>query len=201
MKIIAHRRNTVLDLLETDPKYGVEVDIRSHHEQLIIHHDPYLTGEPFREWINSYRHGTLILNVKEEGLEERLISLMAEKGISDYFFLDQSFPFLIKWSKAGEHRCAVRVSEFESLETALTLAGKVDWVWVDCFNHFPLSQIDAQKLKKAGFKLCLVSPELQGRDANTEIPRLTSLLTERRIAADAVCTKHPLLWEIALASQ
>ena len=33
---------------------------------------------------------------------------------------------------------AVRISEFESIETALTLAGKVDWVWVDCFTHFPL---------------------------------------------------------------
>jgi hypothetical protein len=201
MKLIFHRRNTVSELLATDPKYGVEVDIRSEGHRLIIHHDPYVAGESFDEWINAYRHGTLILNVKEEGLESRLIALMQSKGITDYFFLDQSFPFLVKLSKAGEHRCAVRVSEFESIETALTLAGKLDWVWVDCFTRFPLSEHDARKLKDAGFKLCLASPELQGRDANVEIPNLGSLLKERNIVADAVCTKRPDLWEKEVTSQ
>ncbi len=191
MKLISHRRNTVSELLATDSKYGIEVDIRSKGDRLIIHHDPFVAGESFDKWIDAYRHGTLILNVKEEGLEARLIALMQSKGIADYFVLDQSFPFLVKWSKAGEHRCAVRVSEFESIETALTLAGKVDWVWVDCFTRFPLSEHDARSLKDAGFKLCLVSPELQGRDANVEIPHLVSLLKERNIAADAVCTKRP----------
>ena len=200
MKLISHRRNTVSELLATDSKYGIEVDIRSKGDRLIIHHDPFVAGESFDEWIDAYRHGTLILNVKEEGLEARLIALMQSKRIADYFFLDQSFPFLVKWSKAGEHRCAVRVSEFESIETALTLAGKVDWVWVDCFTRFPLSEHDARSLKDAGFKLCLVSPELQGRDANVEIPHLVSLLKERNIAADAVCTKRPNLWEEAINS-
>lgn len=200
MKLISHRRNTVSELLATDSKYGIEVDIRSKGDRLIIHHDPFVAGESFDEWIDAYRHGTLILNVKEEGLEARLIALMQSKGIADYFFLDQSFPFLVKWSKAGEHRCAVRVSEFESIETALTLAGKVDWVWVDCFTRFPLTEHDARSLKDAGFKLCLVSPELQGRDANVEIPHLVSLLKERNIAADAVCTKHTNLWEEAINS-
>lgn len=195
MKLISHRRNTVQQLNATPKKYGVEVDIRSYGEQLIIHHDPFVLGESFEEWIAAYQHGTLILNVKEEGLEGRLITLMQSHGIDDYFFLDQSFPFLVKWAKAGEHRCAVRVSEFESIETALTLAGKVDWVWVDCFTHFAFSRLDSQRLKNAGFKLCLVSPELQGRDDKVEIPLLAKILIERDILADAVCTKRPDLWE------
>lgn len=201
MKLICHRRNTVSELLATDSKYGIEVDIRSEGDRLIIHHDPCVAGESFEKWIDAYRHGTLILNVKEEGLEARLIALMQSKGITDYFFLDQSFPFMVKWSNAGEHRCAVRVSEFESIETALTLAGKVDWVWVDCFTRFPLREHDTKRLTDAGFKLCLVSPELQGRDANVEIPQLASLLKKRNIAADAVCTKRPDLWEAVVASQ
>jgi hypothetical protein len=195
MKLIAHRRNTISELIATPAAYGVEVDIRSYGDKLVIHHDPFIEGEPFDAWIAAYRHGTLILNVKEEGLEARLIGLMKSHGLDDYFFLDQSFPFLVKWSKAGEHRCAVRISEFESIDTALTLAGKVGWVWVDCFTRFPLSHEDGQRLKNAGFKLCLVSPELQGRDAETEIPLLAQLLGERGIQADAVCTKRPDLWE------
>ncbi|MGX0891680.1 hypothetical protein AB7M22_003688 [Pseudomonas sp. ADAK2 TE3594] len=195
MKLISHRRNTIAELNATPTKYGVEVDIRSCGEQLIIHHDPFVSGESFDAWLAVYQHSTLILNVKEEGLEGRLISLMESRGIEDYFFLDQSFPFLIKWSNLGVNRCAARVSEFESIETALTLAGKVDWIWVDCFSRFPLSKTDATRLKTAGFKLCLVSPELQGRNAETEIPELILLLDSLDITADAVCTKRPDLWE------
>lgn len=195
MNIIAHRKNTLKDLIESPQCYGVEVDIRSNGDQLVIHHDAFAEGENFENWIAAYQHGTLILNVKEEGLEARLIALMAQHQIDNYFFLDQSFPFLVKWSRAGERRCAVRVSEFESVDTALTLAGKVDWVWVDCFTRFALTENDAERLQNGGFKLCLVSPELQGRDAETEIPALAALLNERNIRAQAVCTKRPDLWQ------
>ena len=198
MKLISHRRNTLAELIATPEQYGIEVDIRSYGDKLVIHHDPFVGGEHFESWIAQYRHGTLILNVKEEGLEARLIDLMKAHGIDDYFFLDQSFPFLVKWSRLGEHRCAVRVSEFESVETALSLAGKVDWVWVDCFTRFPLDGGDAARLKDAGFRLCLVSPELQGRDAALEIPQMIRLLAEQGIVADAVCTKRPDLWEAAV---
>jgi hypothetical protein len=198
MKLISHRRNTVSELAATPVDLGVEVDIRSQGERLVIHHDPFVEGESFEEWIAAYRHGTLILNVKEEGLERRLLALMAQHGIDDFFFLDQSFPFLVKWSRAGERRCAVRVSEFETIDTALTLAGQVDWVWVDCFTRFPLTQDDARRLSAAGFKLCLVSPELQGRAAETEIPALRRLLLSLNIDADAVCTKRPDLWTSSL---
>jgi len=195
MHRILHRINSKDALLKIPKEFGVEVDIRSSGNRFVMHHDPFLDGEDFEDWLAAYQHGILILNVKEEGLEKRLIEIMHLKGIKDYFFLDQSFPFLVKWAKAGERRCAVRVSEFESIESALTLAGKVDWVWVDCFTHFPLTHRDAQRLKQAGFKLCLVSPELQGRDAVLEIPLLASLLNERNIVVEAVCTKRPDIWK------
>lgn len=195
MEIIMHRRNTLADLKTTPANYGVELDIRSFGSRLVIHHDPFVDGEDFQEWISAYNHGTLILNVKEEGLESRLIDLMKQHGVSSYFFLDQSFPFLVKSARLGETRCAVRVSEYESIDTAMALAGKVDWIWVDCFTKFPLIGKDADRLKAAGFRLCLVSPELQGRDAVVEIPQLAKLLREEHIRPDAVCTKRPDIWE------
>jgi hypothetical protein len=194
MKIIAHRRNTLEELRLTPPEMGIEVDIRSFGNKLAMHHDPFVDGPSFEEWLSEYRHGTLILNVKEEGLESRLIDLMEQRNIRDYFFLDQSFPFLIKYAKLGVRRCAVRVSEYESIETASSLAGLIDWIWVDCFTKFPLSEADGVRLKQMGFKLCLVSPELQGRHGASEIPTLRRLLLERGIAADAVCTKYPERW-------
>lgn len=195
MQIIAHRKNTIADLSQTPTQFGIEVDIRSWEKELTIHHDPFTQGEDFKEWLKHYQHQILILNVKEEGLEAQLIELMKEHNISNYFFLDQSFPFLVKWAKLGEKRLAVRVSEYESINTALSLKDKVDWIWVDCFTHFPLSLEEAKQLKQANFKLCLVSPELQGRNAESEIPALKELLGTLGISVDAVCTKRPDLWQ------
>lgn len=194
MNIIRHRRNTRAELEQTPRQYGIELDIRSQGDDLILHHDAFVPGERFVDWLESFQHGTLILNVKEEGLEDRVLCLMKERAIEDFFFLDQSFPFLIKTARTGESRCAVRISEFESIETCLSLAGMVDWVWVDCFTKFPLTSTDARRLAEAGFKLCLVSPELQGRMAPEEITAMRALLAERGITADAVCTKTPELW-------
>jgi hypothetical protein len=195
MQIIAHRKNTIAELSQTPPQFGIEVDIRSWGEELTIHHDPFVQGEAFTAWLKHYQHRLLILNVKEEGLEARLIELMNEHGIENYFFLDQSFPFLVKWAKLGEKRLAIRVSEYESIDTALSLKDKANWIWVDCFTQFPLNQNTAKQLKEANFKLCLVSPELQGRNAELEIPALQKLLKVENITPDAVCTKRPDLWQ------
>jgi hypothetical protein len=195
MILIAHRINTVESLNKVPHRFGVEIDIRSIGRDLILQHDPYERGEFLAKWLDSYRHKTLILNVKEEGLESELIKLMNSKGIDDYFFLDQSFPFIVKSFKSHEKRCAVRVSEFESIETAITISGKINWIWVDCFSHFPINNNDALKLKDAGFKLCLVSPELHGVKADEVIKQFIGAIKENAINPDAVCTKRLDLWE------
>ena len=198
MKYIAHRKNTIHDLINTPHYYGVEVDVRSQNNKLIIHHDPFVDGEDFEAWISNYSHGTLILNIKEEGLESRLLELMNKYEIEDFFFLDQSIPFLVKLISSGENRTAVRFSEYESLETVLNFEGKVKWVWVDCFTMLPLDIETNIKLKKAGFKLCLVSPELQGRLSEEEIHILARKLLDKDLILDAICTKRIDLWEQAL---
>lgn len=193
LEIIAHRRNRIDELIATPTDQGVEVDIRSDGGRLVIHHDPFTPGEDFEAWIGHYRHGTLILNVKEEGLEARLLAILSDRGIDRFFFLDQSFPFLMRTAHQGERRSAVRVSEYESIETALAVAPMIDWAWIDCFTRFPLDRAAAARLSEAGLRLCLVSPELQGRPPE-EIADLRALLADQAIRADAVCTKRADLW-------
>ena len=73
MEIIYHRRNSI-ELLKHSPKhYGIEVDIRSYGKDLIINHEPFEKGILFSDWIKHYCHGTLVLNVKEDGLEEKIL--------------------------------------------------------------------------------------------------------------------------------
>lgn len=195
MILVHHRRNTTAELRATPAEWGVEVDIRSQGSELVIHHDPFVFGERFGTWLDDYHHRLVILNVKEEGLEERVLAEMAARGIESFFFLDQSFPFLIRTARSGERRAAVRVSEYESVDTALSLAGMVDWVWVDCFTRFPLGRAEAERLRQAGFRLCLVSPELQGRADPAEIDAMRGLIDELGIRIDAVCSKTPERWQ------
>jgi len=191
---ISHRINTIELLKKTPTNLGVEIDIRSNGKDLILHHDPFSGGELFINWLKFYCHETLILNVKEEGLEIAIINLMNEYKIENFFFLDQSFPFLRKTALMGESRCAVRLSEYENIETVLSLSGLVDWVWVDCFTHFPLEKTEADHLVNSGFKLCIVSPELQGRIEHNQVMEFRRDLELLDIEGDAVCTKYIDLW-------
>ena len=94
----------------------------------------------------------------------------------------------------GEHRCAVRISEYESIDSVLSLTGMVEWVWIDCFSRFPLTFQQTNTLQKKGFKLCFVSPELQGYAKLTHIKKFRQEIESLGINGDAVCTKHPELW-------
>ncbi len=190
MQIIAHRKNAIEELEATPVEYGIEADIRSYDDRLIVNHEPFLDAVNFEEWIKYFHHRTLILNIKEEGIEYRAKEIVEKRGIKDFFFLDLSFPHLIKMADAGEKRTAVRFSEFESLDTVLGLAGKVGWVWVDCFTKLTLTQ-DSYDALHGRFKLCIVSPELQGRSPE-EIKAFRRGL--RPFDIDAVCTKRPDLW-------
>ena len=195
MQIIHHRINSLEQLNNIPHADGAEIDIRYHDNDLILHHDPFVKGVLFDEWISHYRHGTLILNVKEEGLEERIIQLLKDKGVREYFFLDQSFPFLIKWASKISNKCAVRLSEYECIETVLNLSGIASWVWVDCFTKYPFDKTMIDILKHNNFKICLVSPELQGRSINLEVPVIAKFIKENNIDINAICTKNPEIWQ------
>lgn len=190
---IAHRVNTVEQLQATPKHYGVEMDLHGYGDRIVVHHDARTDAIDFERWLEAYDHAFVILNVKEEGIESRVRELVLARGIHSFFMLDLSFPALMKQSRAGEHRLAVRVSEYEPVEGALRLAGMADWVWLDQFKRFPIDRGDYDLLKAAGFRVCLVSPELQGRDA-AEIGPQAAWLAAEGIVLDAVCTKRAELW-------
>ena len=187
---VAHRINTVNQIKEVPVEYGIELDIRANGEDLILHHDPFEQGEKFEDLLKLYKHQLLILNTKCEGMEEAILDLMKKYQIKNYFFLDLSLPFLVKYVRKDCRDIAVRFSEYEPIEFAMAFAGKVDWLWIDCFNHLPLDVNNYGILKKH-FKICLVSPELQGFSVD-RIDEFKKQLENMPI--DAVCTKRPDLW-------
>ncbi len=188
---IAHRVNTIEALIATPKEFGVELDLRSEGYEIIIHHDPFQKGELFADYLKHFNHAFIILNIKTEGIEPKVKEMVESAGIADYFFLDISQPFLIKYALQGWKNLAVRVSEYETVESAMRLAGKAEWVWIDCFTGYYLSGEELKTLRE-NFKVCLVSPELQ-KHPNEWISSFIESMYPFK--PDAVCTKFPDLWD------
>ncbi len=194
MIIVRHRVNTISDLSTIPSSQGVEIDIRSNGGELIIQHDPFKDGEYLNDWISLFHHQLLILNVKEDGLEDRIIDALSAIGRVSYFFLDQSFPSFFKLSKVRPEACSIRASEFESLELGIAL--QPGWVWFDShIGNWDYLSKSFDMLRGTQIKTCLVSPELQRQDCDGELAYLKSKIYNESISFDAVCTKRPAFWQ------
>jgi hypothetical protein len=194
MKIFHHRINQSSTLIDIPSLDGVEIDLRSMNGEIILQHDPLLDGEDFVSWLKNWNGQELILNVKEEGLEKRILEILESIGVENYFFLDQSFPFMIRTLNSGNKNVAARVSDLESSETALGL--DCNWVWLDCFSGDWKFLIDVvPKLQSQGKRMCLVSPELVRINSTSEMQSLQSILRDNNLRLEAVCTKVKSGWE------
>ena len=187
MEFIAHRINTIDQLRNIPKKCGIEFDLRDHSGNIILQHDPFIKGEDFESFLKQYNHGTLILNIKSERIEFRVLELIKKYNIKNYFFLDSSFPMIDQLIKLGEDNISIRFSEYECLNTALDLKNKIKWLWGDCFNFFPINNLNYPKIKENGLKICLVSPELHNR--KNEIQSYIKIIQNNNYAIDAVCSK------------
>lgn len=188
MEFIAHRINTLEELKALPYEYGVELDLRDYlNGRVYIQHNPFEKGEDFEEYLKTYHHGTMILNIKSERIEHKVLELISKYDVKSYFFLDSSFPMIKLLSDMGEYNIALRFSELEGLDTIRNMAGKATWVWVDCFTRLPIDKDSYKELKNLGYKLCMVSPELEGQPEKLEDYK--AFLLENGIVMDAVCTK------------
>ena len=200
---IRHRINSRVELGSVEPEMGVEIDLRSdvgNPGAMHLSHDPWRRGEPLEPWLDEFQarriSGPLILNTKEDGLEEALMATMARRGIENFLFLDTAMPTLVYWTRKGLGRkFFLRLSAFENREALRPFEGKQEWLWVDCFDGQPL---DSSLVREAGraFKICLVSPELQKQPVE-RVGDFRSIYS----LAQAVCTKSPDVWRQLGAGQ
>ena len=196
MILINHRVNSISKLLKTSIEFGVEADLRSENKKIYLHHDPFKKGESFEKWIKYYKHKILILNVKEEGLEDMVIKILKKNKIKNFFFHDQTFSTLLK--NMFKTRVSIRFSEYEDLKKKNYLFKKIRWLWLDNFNQIELSKKFYNYLKNKKVKICMVSPELIKKKRQNEIKNIINNLKKNKFNLDAVCTKKPKLWRALL---
>ena len=70
---ILHRVNTIENLKKSDKNCGVELDLRCFNNNIILAHEPFKNGDSFDDYLESYDHKLLVLNIKESGIEDLVI--------------------------------------------------------------------------------------------------------------------------------
>jgi hypothetical protein len=194
IEIIIHRVNSINGLKRIKPRFGTEIDIRAWGSEIILNHEPFSSGERIEDYLDEYRHGTLILNIKEAGIEDEVLSLVRQRPqIKSYFLLDIEFPYIYRATRQGERAIAIRFSEDEPIEFAKKYVDKIDWVWIDTNTQMPVGEHNLPILNM--FKKCLVCPERWGRPS--DIANYKNLMSIMDFKIDAVMTSNQYinLWE------
>ena len=189
MEFIIHRINTIKELNQIPKEYGCEIDIRTDGSRLILNHDPFTSGDLLTDYLDEYNNGTLVLNVKESGIEDIVLEEVKKRGIKSYFLLDVEFPYLFFSSKKRERNIAVRFSEMEPIENLNLFNDKFDWVWIDTMSEFPVNFQNRDILKN--YKTCLVCPSRWGR--TNDIKFYKKLFFERDYFPNFILTKKDLI--------
>ena len=193
MEIIIHRINKVKDLIEIPSIYGVEVDIRTKGSKLILNHEPFENGDKFENYLENYKNKTLVLNLKEAGIENEVLKLTKKYKIKSYFLLDVEMPYLYLASKKNQKNIAVRFSEYENIELSNYFKNKVNWIWIDTVSRLPINETNLKIINK--FKSCIVCPERWGR--SSDIQKYKKLLKKLNFKPTAVMTSKKFItaWE------
>ena len=171
--LIVHRVNSIEILNSIDRALGCEIDIRTDGSKLILNHNPFKKGDNLVDYLDEYHHGTLVLNIKETGIESIVLEEVQKRNIKSYFLLDVEMPYLIKAFIKNEKKLAVRFSEYEPIENVVVFKNKFNWIWVDSITKVPITDENFQTINK--FNVCVVCPSLWKRseDINNEKYKLS----------------------------
>lgn len=167
MEIIIHRINKIKDLKKIPVNFGVEIDIRTMGSNLILNHDPFTKGDKLINYLENYKHQTLVLNLKEAGIEKNVLNLIRKYKIKSYFLLDVEMPYMYSATNVGIRDIAVRFSEYEDISLTKHFNNKLKWVWIDTATKLPINKKNIQILSK--LKSVLVCPERWGRAKDIEV--------------------------------
>ncbi|SDA24856.1 hypothetical protein SAMN02799622_03499 [Methylobacterium sp. UNC378MF] len=171
MRIISHRgwwhqpdeKNTVPAFERTIAAgYGTETDVRDRAGRLVVSHDPP-EDEPLPwEVLLDLFSGTglpLAVNVKADGIGPALARSFEGRGIS-WFAFDMSGPETVRYAGAG----LPFYTRHSDVEPEPILYGAAQGVWLDGFRGDWFDRPVIERHLAAGKAVCVVSPELHGRD-------------------------------------
>jgi hypothetical protein len=172
MDILSHRgywrapqekNGAVAFVRSFDLGFGTETDVRDHAGELVIAHD-MPNGSELRLAdvldLLGDRDLPLALNIKADGLGPLIVEAMAGRPQTRWFTFDMSGPELIR-----QQRLAMPVFTRRSeYEREPVLYDQAQGVWLDAFEGLWFTADDIAAMLDDGKRVCIVSPELHGRD-------------------------------------
>ena len=200
VQVLAHRgcwdqldeRNTLAALTNgLTQNFGVETDVRDMGGSLVISHDPPCSKSPrlealFEQYSEMQVSSHLALNIKSDGLADRLSRLLEQYEIHRYFVFDMSIPDTLHYLRNGL-RVFARQSE---IETHISLYEECEGVWLDAFQHDWYSCDTLVQHIDNGKQVAVVSPELHGRPPE-KVWRLIQGLPDEYASNTFICTDLP----------
>jgi hypothetical protein len=129
----------------------------------------------------------LALNVKADGLQTMTAALLERFGLTGAFVFDMSIPDMLQWLKAG----VPVYTRLSDVEPEPLLADRCTGIWLDAFHSDWWDNATLERHLAAGRRICIVSPDLHGRDHWPVWERLAA--AGGLIATDDVmlCTDFP----------
>ena len=103
---------------------------------------------------------TLALNIKSDGLAIKVKEIINTNNIKKWFVFDMSIPDMISYLKIG---CPV-FTRLSDIEPTPFLLNESEGVWLDAFQSDWYNEKTIIELLNIGKKVCIVSPELHGRE-------------------------------------
>lgn len=172
--------------------FGTETDIRDYKGELVISHDiadeKCIKVEDFFQIYSDFNESLpLALNIKADGLQLKLKSLLAQFYIENYFVFDMSVPEGLIYLKHGL-KAFTRESEYEVVPSFYEMA---KGIWMDEFQHHWIDMTVLQKHIFNGKKVCVVSPDLHNRDYKKEWQDYKQIEKEVEYKNIMICTDHP----------
>ena len=191
MELIIHRINKIKDLIKIPKIYGTEIDIRTKGSKLILNHEPYENGDKIENYLENYNNKTLVLNLKEAGIENDVLKIVKQYSIKSYFLLDVEMPYLYSATKKNKKNIAVRFSEYEDINLSNYFKNKAKWIWIDTVTKLPINRSNLKIINK--FKSCIVCPERWGR--SYDIQTYKKLMKKLKFEPTAVMTSKKFIYQ------
>jgi hypothetical protein len=198
MNIISHRgywstmseKNSATAFIKSfSLNFGTETDVRDHLGELVISHDMPLGNEvrfiDFLEMASTIGGNLpLAINIKADGLASKILSDLKEYRDLNIFVFDMSVPDMRSYLNLGIP-VFTRMSEVERKPIWLN---KSAGVWLDAFESEWYTANVVSDLLNSGKQVCIVSPELHGRDFYPSWNVLKPLAQQNNLL---LCTDFP----------
>ena len=172
--------------------FGIETDIRDCNGKILISHD-MPTGKEIELYnllnlyVSNQTKVSLLLNIKSDGLHNKLLEIMKEFPRIDFFCFDMSVPDMKIYANS-KIPFLTRLSDYEK---DLCFIDEAKGIWLDAFNNDWYNKRTINKLIKMDKLVFIVSSECHNRPYKKCWQRLKKMNLPWSSKKIFLCTDFP----------